>query len=48
MIGNIPKSFSNDEIVNCMEKVGVKSGWKLMGERDRDDNGKLTTWKTGR
>jgi len=38
--GNIPVSFSNDEILNCMEKMGVKSRSKLM-----DDNG--TRRKTG-
>ena len=34
MIGNIPMSFSNDEIVNCMEKMGVKRRLKLLEERD--------------
>ena len=34
--GNIPVSFSNDEILNCMEKMGVKSRPKLMDDQAED------------
>ena len=48
-IGNLPLSFSNEEISKYISKlpsVNVRSS--LMEERARDDSGKLTHWKTGR
>ena len=47
-IGNVPMSFSNMEIMNAVQSLGVKIRSSLIEERDRDPSGKLTRWKTGR
>ena len=47
-IGNIPLSFSNEEILDALKKLGVKSRSALFMERDRDHSGALTRWLTGR
>ena len=48
-IGNVPMSFSNEEILKCIELVpGVKTPSRLMEERARDEHGKRSHWKTGR
>lgn len=47
-IGSIPLSFSNEEILKYVEKLSVKTRSRLMDERARDENGKLSHWKTGR
>ena len=48
IIGNIPLSFSDDELLQAVKEQGVNIFSKLISERDRDENGKLTHWKTGR
>lgn len=48
-IGNIPLSVSNDEILKTIEQLpGVKTRSRLMDERARDSQGKLSHFKTGR
>ncbi len=47
-VGNIPMSFSNEDISTAVKKLGVQLRSKLFDERGRDDHGKLTRWKTGR
>jgi hypothetical protein len=49
IINNVPLSFSDEEILRAikgLKDVSVRS--KIIAERDRDENGKLTRWKTGR
>jgi hypothetical protein len=48
IISNIPISFSNREIENTLTNLGCKPTSKLIDECDREDNGRLTRWKTGR
>lgn len=47
-IGNLPISFSNKEILAMIQKVGGKPRSELYMEKDRDENGGLTRWLTGR
>ena len=48
IINNVPLSFSDDEIFQAVKAMNVNVRSKLIAERDRDKNGKLTRWKTGR
>lgn len=48
IIGNVPLSFSDEELLQAVKGLGVTMHSKLIPERDRDENGKLTRWKTGR
>lgn len=48
IIGNLPLSYSNEEIERKLSQLGCESHSKLMMERDRDENGGLTRWLTGR
>lgn len=47
-VSNIPLSFSDMEISKAVHSLGVELRSKVILERDRDSNGKLTRWKTGR
>lgn len=47
-IGNIPLSFSDTEILECVKALKCEPRSKLFSERDRDASGKLTRWLTGR
>ena len=48
VISNVPISFSDKELLEMVIKVGGKPRSDLYLERDRDDDGKLTRWLTGR
>lgn len=48
IVGDIPISCSNDEIVASLDKLKVKQRSRVIEEKGRDDKGKLTRWKTGR
>ena len=48
IIGNLPISYSNDEIERKLLHPGCEPQSKLMMERDRDERGGLTRWLTGR
>ncbi len=48
IIGNLPISYSNDEIERKLVQLGCEPQSKLMMERDRDERGGLTRWLTGR
>ena len=49
IIGNIPLSVSNDEVVDELKKVeGVHLRSRLLFENYRDDEGGLSSFKTGR
>ena len=48
IIGNVPLSFSDTELLQSVKQLGVTIFSRLISERDRDENGKLTHWKTGR
>lgn len=48
IISNIPLSYSDNDILLAVNNLGVTAMSKLISERDRDDKGKLTHWKTGR
>ena len=48
IIGNLPISYSNDEIERKLLQLGCEPQSKLMMERDRDERGGLTRWLTGR
>jgi len=48
IIGNIPLSFADEEIVKAMQALGCELRSNMSAERDRDEHGKLTRWKTGR
>lgn len=48
IISNIPLSYSDNDILHAVNNLGVTALSKLISERDRDDKGKLTHWKTGR
>ena len=48
VISNIPLSYSDSEILERVKKMGVLVFSKLISECDRDEEGKLTHWKTGR
>ena len=48
IIGNIPISFSDQEILKSVQELGCTLRSKLILERDRDKKGKLTHWLTGR
>ncbi|KAL8567158.1 hypothetical protein ACOMHN_033060 [Nucella lapillus] len=47
-INNVPLSFSDEEILRTVKKLGASVRSKLIDERDRDKDGQLTRWKTGR
>ncbi len=47
-ISDIPLSYSNDDIVKALEAIGCRLMSRLIFECDRDDNKRLTRWKTGR
>ena len=42
IINNVPLSFSDDEIFQAVKAMNVNVRSKLIAERDRDKNGKLT------
>ena len=48
VIGNVPISVSNTDILNAIVQLGVKTRSSIRDELDRDENGKLTRWLTGR
>lgn len=48
VISNVPLSFSDSEILETVKQLGVNILSKLIAECDRDANGRLTHWKTGR
>ncbi|KAL8621862.1 hypothetical protein ACOMHN_046066 [Nucella lapillus] len=48
IINNVPLSYSDEDILKTIKKIDVNIRSKLIHERDRDSNGKLTRWKTGR
>ncbi|KAK7491563.1 hypothetical protein BaRGS_00017202, partial [Batillaria attramentaria] len=49
IISNVPLSVSDDEIKGAvMELPGVMMRSRIIAEKDRDEQGKLTHWKTGR
>ena len=48
IIGNVPLSYSDEELLQAIKQLDVCVQSKLIPERDRDANGKLTHWKTGR
>ncbi|KAL8619141.1 hypothetical protein ACOMHN_019413 [Nucella lapillus] len=48
IINNVPLSYSDEAILKTIKKIDVNIRSKLIYERDRDSNGKLTRWKTGR
>ncbi|KAK7443586.1 hypothetical protein BaRGS_00040451 [Batillaria attramentaria] len=49
IISNVPLSVSDDEIKGAvMELPGVVMRSRIIAEKDRDEQGKLTHWKTGR
>ena len=48
IIGNLPISYSNDEIERKLVQLGYELQSKLMMERDRDERGGLTRWLTAR
>lgn len=48
LISDIPLSFSNEDIANALEALGCKLQSTIRFECDRDNNGRLTRWKTGR
>ena len=48
IIGDIPMSCANEEIEKWLhERMKLATRSKLIEERDRDEHGKLTRWKTG-
>jgi hypothetical protein len=48
IISNIPLSYSDTDILQAVNTLGVNVMSKMISERDRDEKGKLTHWKTGR
>jgi len=48
IIGNVPLSYTNTDILTALKKKNVEVRSNLFDERGRDENGKLTRWKTGR
>lgn len=48
VVSDIPMSYTNVEIEEALLKMGCKLMSQLKDEYDRDSNGKLTRWKTGR
>ena len=48
IIGNLPISIANQEIVKALEKMKVKIRSPLREEKYRDENGGITRFKTGR
>lgn len=48
IISNMPLSFSDTEIQQALNHINVVFCSKLIQEYDRDANGKMTHWKTGR
>lgn len=48
IINNVPLSYSDEDILKNVKRLDVTIRSKLISERARDDNGKLTRWKTGR
>lgn len=47
-VGNVPISFSNDEIKNELERNKVEMVSRLTMERARNPRGEMTNWLTGR
>ena len=49
VIGNVPLSFSDSDIKDCIKALGVNILSDVILERDRDPNtGRMTRWLTGR
>ena len=48
IIGNLPISYSNEDIERKLVQIGCEPHSKLLMERDRDEKGGLTRWLTGR
>ena len=48
IVGNVPISFSDQEMLKSVQELGCTLRSKLILERDRDEKGKLTHWLTGR
>ena len=48
IIGNVPISFGNDEILKAITGLVCDIRSKIMAEQGRDDNSKLKKWLTGR
>lgn len=48
IISNVPLSYSDDDILQAIKSLNVSIQSKLIPERDRDERGRLTHWKTGR
>ena len=48
IVGNVPISFSDQEILKSVQELGCTLRSKLIIERDRDEKGKQTHWLTGR
>ena len=48
IIGNLPISYSNQEIEAKLRQLGCEFQSKMLMERDRDEKGGLTRWLTGR
>ena len=44
IIGNVPMPFSNKEIMNAIQILGINIRLSLIEKRDRDPSGKLTCW----
>ena len=47
VIGQIPLSYSSEDIEKAVKATGVKMVSKMKDEHDRDEKGQLTRWKTG-
>lgn len=47
-VGNVPISYSDDDILKGLEKIGMRRLSKMDMERVRGPDGKLTNWITGR
>ena len=48
IIGNVPISYSNTNVLPVTENLGEKTRSLLIGERHRDGSGKPTRWKIGK
>ena len=48
IVGNVPISFSDQEILKSVQELGCTLRSKLILQRARDEKGKLTHWLTGR
>ena len=47
VVGQIPLSYSNEDILKSVQALGVKIMSQMQDEHDRDERGQLTRWKTG-